>query len=512
MKRLLCTLPPLAAAAMACTSGQEPQRPNVLLIVADDLGLGDLSVYGGTAIRTPNIDSLANCGIRFENGYATSATSTPSRYAMFTGLYPWRNADAKILPGDAPLIIPTDIPTLPKMLQEVGYNTAAIGKWHLGMGAGNVDWNKEIVPSANTVGFDYTCLIAATNDRVPTVYVKNGLVEGLDPEDPIYVDYKNNFDGEPTALTNPELMTTMKWHHGHNNSVVNGIPRIGFMKGGQKARWVDEDMADYFVGEVKDFIDAQSAEKPFFLYYGLHQPHVPRAPHARFVGSTDLGPRGDAVVEADWCVGEVIAYLDEKGMLENTLVIFTSDNGPVINDGYYDQAEERLGDHDPRNGTRGGKYSLFDGGTHIPMIVYWKGHVQPAVSDAIVSQLDFYASIGKLVGGEVSQTSDSEEHLDAFLGKSGQGRTGIIHEAQGKLSYRKGNYAMIPPYKGPKTNTTKNEIGNMPDWTLYDLSKDRGEKNDIAAENPQILQQLKEEFLSLAGKYYKPDTKEVKLQ
>lgn len=511
MKRFFYAVPSLALAAAACTPEHGTQRPNILLIVADDLGMGDLGAYGATAIRTPNIDSLASGGIRFENGYATSATSTPSRYAMFTGMYPWRNADARILPGDAPLLIPVDVPTMPKMLQAAGYNTAAIGKWHLGMGNGNVDWNKEIVPSANTVGFDYTCLIAATNDRVPTVYVKNGLVEGLDPEDPIYVDYKKNFEGEPTALTNPEMLK-MKWHHGHNNSIVNGIPRIGFMKGGEKAKWVDEDMADYFVGEVKEYLDAQSPDKPFFLYYGLHQPHVPRAPHARFVGSTDLGPRGDAVVEADWCVGEVISYLDKKGLLDNTLVIFTSDNGPVINDGYYDEAEERLGNHDPKNGTRGGKYSLYDGGTHIPLIVYWKGRVMPDVSHELVTQLDFFASIGRLTGGEVPEGLDSRDNLEAFLGRDVSAREAMVLEAQGKLAYRSGRYAMIPPYNGPKTNITKNELGNMREWGLFDLENDRFQENNIAGSCPEVLQKMKSEFLNIVGDHYRPDIKEEELK
>lgn len=502
-RKMIYALPSLALAATSCVSRQsEPARPNILLIVADDLGMGDVGAYGATAIHTPNIDSLACQGVRFTNGYATSATSTPSRYALFTGLYPWRNADAKILPGDAPLLIPTDIPTLPKMMQAAGYNTAAIGKWHLGMGDGNVDWNGDITPSANTVGFDYTHVIAATNDRVPTVFVKNGRVVGLDPEDPIYIDYNKNFEGEPTALTHPEMLK-MKWDHGHNCSIVNGIPRIGYMKGGQKARWVDEQMADHFVGEVRDFLDRQSAEKPFFLYYGLHQPHVPRAPHARFVGSTDLGPRGDAVVEADWCVGEVIACLKEKGMLENTLVIFTSDNGPVVNDGYCDDAEERLGDHDPRGGTRGGKYSLYDGGTHIPLIVYWKGHLDARVSSAMVSHLDFFASLGRLVGGEVPAGIDSREHLDVLLGQSDSGREELVLEADGRLAYRSGHYAMIPPYRGPERNITKNELGNGPAWRLYDLEADRGQLTDIAAEHPEILEQMKASFLPQVEGFFK---------
>ena len=495
----IVAVPALALAAVSCADNKTQENPNVLLIIADDLGLGDVSAYGSNTISTPNIDNLAENGIRFNNGYATSATSTPSRYGLMTGMYPWRNEDAKILPGDAPLLIPTDMPTMPKMFQNAGYETAAIGKWHLGMGAGNVDWNKEITPSANTVGFDYTCLIAATNDRVPTVYVENGMVEGLEADDPIYVSYKENFEGEPTALTHPEMMK-MKWYDGHFNTIVNGIPRIGFMKGGQKARWIDEDMADYFVAKVKRFFKDRDKDKPFFLYYGLHQPHVPRAPHQRFIGATDMGPRGDAVVEADWCVGEILAYMEKAGLLDNTLVIFTSDNGPVVNDGYADDSEERLGSHDPRNGTRGGKYSQFDGGSHIPLIVYWKGKLTPMVSDAIVSQHDFFASLGRLIGGEVPADIDSQDQLDALLGESLNGRTGLVHEAQGALSYRNERYSLVPPYVGPATDKTLNELGNLGEWGVFDLQDNYSERHNIAKENPQLLEGLKEEFRqALAG-------------
>ena len=355
---------------MGCGSNAElPKQPNVIVILADDMGYGDMSAYGAKA-STPNLDMLANNGVRFTDGHSTSATSTPSRYAMFTGMYPWRNPNAKILPADAPLLIDVAQYTMPKMFKANGYSTAAIGKWHLGMGAGNPNWNQTVIPGANQIGFEYSCLIAATNDRVPTVYVENGDVVGLDPNDPIEVSYKKNFEGEPTALTNPEMLK-MDWAHGHNNSIVNGIPRIGYMKGGEAAKWVDEDMADYFVGKLDAFIN-KDHDKPFFLYYGLHQPHVPRAPHSRFVGSTKLGPRGDAIVEADWCVGELVRMLDEKGLFENTLIIYSSDNGPVLNDGYKDLSPELNGDHTPAGVLRGGKYSIFEAGTGVPFFAYWK--------------------------------------------------------------------------------------------------------------------------------------------
>lgn len=499
------SLAALAALPLAVScSLQKEQKPNVLLIIADDLGVGDVSAYGYGSISTPNIDRLADNGIRFNNGYATSATSTPSRYGLLTGMYPWKNTQARILPGDAPLIIPTDIPTLPKMMQAEGYQTAAIGKWHLGMGNGNIDWNAQISPSANDVGFDFTCLIAATNDRVPTVYVENGRVLGLDPADPIEVNYNENFPGEPDGRNNPELLKMM-WHHGHDNAIVNGIPRIGFMKGGQTARWVDEDMADYFVDKVKTYLDKRDKSKPFFLYYGLHQPHVPRAPHSRFVGATGIGARGDAVVEADWCVGEIIAHLEKEGILENTLVIFTSDNGPVLQDGYVDQAYENREKHDAYGGLRGGKYSLFDGGARVPMCFYWKGKITPAVSEELVSQMDYFASLGKLIGADVPEGLDSQNLLDAFLGK-GKGRDNMILEAKSRLAFRTGDYAMIPPYKGSSYRKNKKvELGNTKKYQLYNLKEDRGQTNDLASSQPELLEQIKKEFHAIAGSYYDID-------
>ena len=259
-------------------------------------------------------------------------------------------------------------------------------------------------------------------------------------------------------------------------------------------------MADYFVGKVKAWADNLEPGKPFFLYYGLHQPHVPRAPHSRFVGSTTLGPRGDAVVEGDWCVGEVLAYMEENGLMENTIVIFTSDNGPVLNDGYADMAEEMLGDHDPRNGTRGGKYSLFDGGTHIPLIVYWKGHIEPQVSDALVCQMDLFASLGDLIGGNVPEGLDSRNTLDAFLGKSDTGRKTLIHEAEGRLALRDGDYTMIPPYEGPERNYSKNELGNLPEYALFNMKEDPSQMTDIADQEPERLEAMKKEFSEITGR------------
>jgi arylsulfatase A-like enzyme len=499
MKTILLATTCLTTLA-ACTQAKKEkpaQLPNIVIIYADDLGYGDVGAYGATRLKTPNIDMLANGGVRFTNGYATSATSTPSRYALLTGQYPWRNEDAKILPGSAPLIIDTAQMTIPKMLKEKGYSTGIVGKWHLGLGNGIVDWNQRVSPGPNEIGFDYAYIMAATQDRTPTVFLENGLVEGLEKDDPLFVDYENNFEGEPTGLDNPELCK-MKWHHGHNNSIHNGIPRIGFQKGGKSALWVDEDMSGSFLGKAQQYIQ-ENKNRPFFLYYALQQPHVPRTPNQRFAGTSGMGPRGDAIIEADWCVGEFIKTLETLGLLENTLIIFSSDNGPVLNDGYYDDAVEKLGDHAPSGPLRGGKYSLFDAGTRVPFISYWKGTIEPVVSDALVSHLDLFSSLAKLAGSEIT-VPDSHELLEVFMGKSQEGREELIIEATSRTALRKGNWVMIPPYNGPAVNQSVNiELGNSPEYQLYNLNEDIGQQNNLAESKPEKLQEMLKTFESIRG-------------
>jgi len=366
----------------SCNNSSDQTKPNIIIIYADDLGYGDVSSYGVGTLETPNIDKIANNGVRFTNGYASSATCSPSRYALMTGIYPWRNKKAKILTG-ANLIIDTLEMTIPKMLKTKGYETGIVGKWHLGLGDSKINYNEKITPGPNEVGFDHSFIMADTQDRVPTVYIENGYVVNLDPNDPIEVNFGNNDYGLPSGKKNPELLSMM-WHHGHNSAIVNGVPRIGYMKGGEKAKWSDIDMADKFLDEAKKYID-KVKDSPFFLFYTLQQPHVPRTPHPRFEGSSGMGPRGDVIKEADWCIGELYNHLEKNNLLENTIIIISSDNGPVLNDGYYDDAVEKLGEHTPAGRLRGGKYSLFEAGTRVPFITYWKGKTKPQVSDEIVS-------------------------------------------------------------------------------------------------------------------------------
>ena len=476
---------------------QKKQKPNIVIIYADDLGYGELGAYGATELKTPNLDRLAREGRLFTNGYSSSATCTPSRFALLTGTYPWRNRRAKILPGTAPLIIDTTQLTLPKLLKKKGYHTGIVGKWHLGLGTGKINWNTRISPGPNEVGFDYSHIMAATQDRVPTVYIENGRVINLDPNDPIEINYTTNFKGEPTGLENPEMLK-MKWHHGHNNSIVNGIPRIGFMKGGELAKWVDEDMADTFLEEAQYYIK-QHKKEPFFLYYALQQPHVPRTPHPRFVGASGMGPRGDVIVEADWCVGELLKTLDEEGLMENTLIVFSSDNGPVLNDGYYDDAVEKIGNHQPNGPLRGGKYSLFEAGTRVPFITYWKGRIKPGKSSALVSQMDLLSSIAALVKSK-ERTPDSQNLLDVFMGRSNRGRDALVLEATTRTAFRKGDWVLIPPYNGPAKNNMVNiELGNSKNYQLYNLKEDIEQQNNRATSNPKKLKKMIEAYQTIRG-------------
>ncbi len=487
MKLTIALLFSLAVVASSCAA---ESRPNIVLIYADDLGYGDLGAYGAKHIPTPNMDRLAREGLRFTSGYAPSATCTPSRYAMLTGEYAWRQKGTGILPGSAAMIIQPGRTTMASILQKAGYRTGVVGKWHLGLGAGAIDWNGAIKPGPGEIGFDDTFIMAATGDRVPCVYVRDHRIVGLDPADPIEVSYGQPIPGVPTGKANPELLK-MRPSHGHDMSIVNGISRIGYMKGGKSALWIDEDMADVFTGEAVKFIEKNQA-KPFFLFFALHDPHVPRVPHPRFVGKTALGPRGDVIVQADWCVGEILAALDRLKLAENTLVILSSDNGPVIDDGYEDDAVQKLGEHQPAGPWRGGKYSKCEGGTRVPFIVRWPARVKPGVSDAIVSQVDFPATFAALTGQTLAAADapDSLNLLPALLGESPIGRTDVVLHGNG-LALRAGQWKYIEPAKGPKVNAnTATELGNDAGPQLYDLSADPGEKTNLAAQHTDKVKEL----------------------
>lgn len=478
------------------------EKPNIIIIYGDDIGYGDFSCYGGVGVDTANIDSLAAIGVRFTSAYCTAATCTPSRYSLLTGEYAFRNQSAKILPGNAPLIIDPARPTIASFLRDNGYATALVGKWHLGLGSSNqpLNWNGQISPGPKEVGFDYSFNMAATADRVPSVYIENGRVVGLDPNDPVRVNYTDRVGDEPTGISHPQLLKVQADEQ-HSCTIINGVSRIGYMTGGQAARFRDEDMADTYLNKAIGFVRGHKSA-PFFMYYAPNENHVPRVVHPRFQGSSSLGPRGDALAVFDWCIGKLVETLKAEGVYENTLLVITSDNGPVLFDGYWDAAIEKQGDHRASGPFRGGKYSRWEGGTRMPLIVSWPARVAPAVSDAIVSQVDLFASIAALIGQPMPQDAgaDGQDVLPALLGRSPQGREYVIQEALTQLAVRQGNWKYIPP----GSITQRGGIGEWietkveaPGW-LFNLANDPTEQQNVAALHPEKVAELRQVILDVA--------------
>ncbi|MCM1111267.1 MAG: arylsulfatase [Clostridium sp.] len=493
---LLPTLLASSAATYAATdaANNESRQPNVIVILADDLGYGDLGCYGARNVETPNVDSLARQGIRFTNTHAVASTSTPSRYSLLTGEYAWRRPGTDVAPGDAGMIIRPEMYTMADMFRNNGYTTAAIGKWHLGLGdkTGQQDWNSPLPASLSDIGFDYHYIMAATADRVPCVFIENGQVANYDPENPIYVSYRQNFPGEPTGKDNPELLYNLRPSHGHDMSIVNGISRIGYMKGGGKALWKDENIADSITTHAVDFI-RQNADEPFFMYFCTNDVHVPRFPHPRFLGKSTMGLRGDAIAQFDWSVGQIMETLDELGIADNTLVILSSDNGPVVDDGYDDRAKELLGGHSPAGPYRGNKYSAFEGGTMVPAIVRWPAKVAAGQeSDQLMSQIDWMASLGSLISAKLPKGAapDSRDELGILIGTSDEDTPYVIELASNHtLSVRTKDWKYIEPNDGPEMIQWGPEIetGNRPLPQLYDMRKSLYEQEDVALENPAVV-------------------------
>ena len=491
-------------------SNSANQKPNIVIMYADDLGYGDLSCYGAEDIKTPNVDKLCEDGLLFSDAYSTSPVCSPARFSMLTGKYPCRQDGVNILPGDAKSLIDEDCYTMPRMLQENGYHTGIVGKWHLGLSDGTqpIDWNKPVEHTPLDLGFDECFIFPATADRVPCVYFDGREVVGLDKNDPIEVRYcyKNPYKDVPTGRHNKNMLK-MKASHGHDCTIINGVGRIGYMRGGEQALWKDEDLAETFLNRAKKFVD-DHADEPFFLYYALHQPHVPRLPSKRFVGSTNLGARGDVIKEMDWCVGELVAKLDEHNLLDNTIIIFSSDNGPVLDDGYKDYAKELNGAHRPTGPLRGGKYSKFEGGIRVPFIVSYRGHIRTGLTNAVVSQVDLMASFAHMLGVDIPN-NDSENMLDALLGIDPKGRDVLYAESNnGSRVIRKDKWLYIEPDNKPRYNfKTSIETAGSRRPQLYNLQYDIGEKKNLARQYPDIVKELETIMNDIASRDYNVQSK-----
>ncbi len=483
--------------------------PNIIVIMADDMGFGDVSCYGATELSTPNIDRLAAEGQRFTSGYCSASTCTPTRYSMLTGDYAFRKKRTGIAPPNAPAIIKPGTETIATILRRANYKSAVVGKWHLGLGPegkngspGGPDWNGDLNPGPLEIGFDSCFLLPTTNDRVPQVYVQNHRVLNLDPNDPLWVGNKKPSPDHPTGKTHRDSLK-MDWSHGHNSTIHNGISRIGFYTGGNSARFRDEDLANKWVEKSVEFIEANQ-DRPFFLFFSSHDLHVPRMPHERFQGKTKLGFRGDSIIQLDWCVGELMKTLDRLDLAENTLVVFCSDNGPVLDDGYKDGAIEKNGKHRAAGPYSGGKYSVYEGGTRTPLITRWTGTIQPGVNDAIVCTIDFASSFAALTNQKIESKScvDSFNVLDTLLGKpNASGRDHLVQQNNGgngtyglRSKTKHGDWK-LHRYARKQARNVKVEqpLANkkVPQFQLFDLVNDPQEKNNVIDQNPDIAQRLK---------------------
>ena len=488
-----------------CLSGTcygQATKPNIIYIISDDLGYADLGCYGATKVKTPNLDKLAAQGCRFTDAHSTAAVCTPTRYALLTGRYAWREPNTGIARGDQSLLIPPGTVTIASVLKKAGYQTGVVGKWHLGLGAPpKTDYNVAIKPGPLELGFDSAFLIPATGDRVPCVFVENHRVVGYDPADPIDVSFGKKIGNEPTGI-DPDIKLKIQGGPGHKDTVINGIPRIGFMTGGKAARWVDEDIADVLTNKAVAFIESNKAA-PFFLFYSTHDIHEPMVPHPRFQGTSECGWRGDVIHQLDWSVGELMSALDRNGLTDNTLVIFTSDNGGAIKDTYDDGTNSLHSKQPPNAPLRASKGSLYEGGHRVPFIARWPGHIaKKSVSGALIGHVDAIASFAALTNQtlEANAGPDSYNVLPDWLGQklTNPSRDHLVLQTNNAspLALREGDWKLIEKGVGKK-NGAAGPNPEPPGYELYNLAKDISETDNLVAKETARTKAMIERLKSI---------------
>jgi arylsulfatase A-like enzyme len=470
--------------------------PNVVVIFADDLGYGDLGCYGATKVETPNIDRLAQQGKRFTDAHSASAVCTPSRYALMTGEYPHRKGYARPVFLKTGLIIDPQRQTVADLMKTAGYTTACIGKWHLGFGNNAPDWNGELKPGPLELGFDYYFGVPVVNSHPPFVWVENHRVLGLVENDPFVFGKK--------AQTK-EFFEKM------------GLNQIGGADAAH-ALYDDEAVGETLVAKSVEWLRNQK-DNPFFLYLATTQIHHPFTPAPRFRGTSRCGRYGDFIHELDWMVGEVMKTLDEIGAADDTLVLFTSDNGGMFNVGGQDAWD--LG-HRMNGELLGYKFSAWEGGHRVPLIARWPGRIDAgSTSDQLVSNIDLFASMAALTGVNVreGQGRDSVNLLPALTGDPTKPLRDHLVLAPFKpthLSIRKGKWMYIGAqagggftaakrgshaFGGPKAlEYAKRENSDLekgrvrpdaPPAQLYDLQADVSQTTNLYREYPKVVQEMK---------------------
>ena len=483
---------------LASATDRTAEKPNVIYIISDDLGYGDLGCYGATKVKTPNLDRLAAQGCRFTDAHSTAAVCTPTRYALLTGRYAWREPNTGIARGDQSALIQPGTTTIASVFKLAGYKTGVVGKWHLGLGEPpRTDYNVEIKPGPLEIGFDYAFIIPATGDRVPCVFVENRSVVGYDPADPIQVSFEKKIGDEPTGV-DPNIKLKIQGGPGHKDTVINGIPRIGFMTGGKAARWVDEDIADVLTSKAVNFIETNKSA-PFFLFYSTHDIHEPMVPHPRFQGTSECGWRGDVIHQLDWSIGQLMAALDRNGLVDNTLVIFTSDNGGAIKD-TYDDGTNPLHSKQPPNGSlRASKGALYEGGHRVPFITRWPSRIASGgVSGQLIGHVDALASFAALTNQKLdaSSGSDSFNALPAWLGEKLESPVRDHLVLQGNspnpLALRLGDWVLIEKTGAKRSGKADNSSSNSdgPALELYNLATDLGQSDNLEKKEPERVKSM----------------------
>ncbi|MDR1957586.1 MAG: arylsulfatase [Planctomycetaceae bacterium] len=465
----------ICTAADETSSYQEGLRPNIVLILADDMGYGDISLLNEKSkIRTPHLDSLGREGIVFTDAHAACSICGPSRYGILTGRYPMRNRrKASNNPnGFGPPVIEPNRLTIAQILKNKGYDTAAFGKWHLGMTWPTrdgkpltdtnsetewprIDYTRRIADGPTDRGFDYYFGIPASLDMVPYVFIENDHVT--------------------------EIPTTVK---------QNDPPRPG--PAGKDFEPID--VLPALTRQTVEFINNHGIAgpqqgKPFFVYMPLNAPHTPLVPTRSWQGKNELGDYGDFVLQVDDAVGQVLAAVDRNGLSENTLVIFTVDNGfaPYLKPEKYESQG-----HFPSHIYRGYKGDIYDGGHRLPFLVRWPGKVKPGTcSDELVCLTDFARTFAEITDYQIPEDAaeDSISFLPLLSGKEHpQKRTSAVHlSGKNRVSFREGNWKLIVSANtSPRTPQRK----QSPPCELYDIEKDPSEQNNLAEEKPEIVESM----------------------
>ena len=431
---------------------QAADRPNVVLIYADDIGYGDFGCYGATRVKTPHVDRLAAEGLRFTDAHSAAATCTPSRYAMLTGEYAWRKQGHRHPPRRGLAHHrPRRRPPSPDIFKQSGYATGVVGKWHLGLGSGEVDWNRDITPGPLEIGFDYSFLIPATGDRVPCVYVENHRVVGLDPADPIQVSYGKPIGNDPTGPREPRPAQDAPQPRPRPDHRQRHQPhRLHDRRQGRPLGRRRHGRRHHPEGRRSSSIRPREQTLLPLLLHPRH-PRPPRAPPPL------RRPDGNGPPRRRHRPVRLVRRRDPRTHFRNRASPTTRwSSSPATTARSSTTATRtrrsaRLGDHQPAGPFRGGKYSLFEGGTRVPFIVRWPGHVKPGTSDALITQIDLLPSLAALLDQPLASDDapDGQEPAARPARRIHQGRDHFVHHA-GRLALREGTWKFIPPGKGAR--------------------------------------------------------------